>query len=112
MEVKGRDLPGGGKMVRLVGSMGVSGAGIAKEPLQKVADEHDKVLIDLTDVDYISSVGVGVLLSSAQEVDGRGGKLVVCAPQDNVLDTLRLMKIDSVIQIFNTVEEGLKALSE
>ena len=110
MEVKGRDLPNGGKWVRLVGSMGVGGAGIAKEPLEKVADENDRVLIELTDVDYISSVGVGILLSTAQEVDAKGGKVVVCAPQDNVLDTLRLMKIDSVIQIYPTTEEGLKAL--
>jgi len=110
MEVKGRDLPGGGKWVRLVGSMGVGGAGIAKEPLALVADEHDRILIELTDVDYISSVGVGVLLSTAQEVDSRGGKVVICSPTDTVLDTLRLMKIDAISQIFPTNEEGLAAL--
>jgi len=96
--------------VRLEGAMDIAGAKAVKEPFDRIIDEVTHLIVDLSAVNYIASVGVGVLLSVAQDLDEKNGRLVLAAPSDTVRETLGLMKIDDVIKITDTVEEAAAAL--
>src|SRR4051812_27495143 len=66
------------------------------------------VVLDLSNVTYVSSMGIGSLLRFRNQIEQGGGKVVVAAPQANVAAVLRLGRIDRVLPIFNTVDAALK----
>ena len=66
------------------------------------------VVLDLSNMPYVSSMGIGSLLRFRNQIDQAGGKVVVAAPHANVAAVLRLGNIDRVLTIFNSVEAALK----
>ncbi len=60
---------------------------------------HKKILLNLHDVAYIDSSGIGDLVGSATTVRKQGGDLRVVNPNLVVRDLLRLTRIDTVIDV-------------
>lgn len=56
-------------------------------------------IVDLTDVTFLASLGIRMLLSSAKAAAGRGGKVVLIAPQPLVEQSLRVTGIAQLIPI-------------
>ena len=65
------------------------------------------VVLDMSKVAYVSSMGIGSLLRFRKDVEQTGGKVVLAALQQNVAATLRIASIDRVLPIFNSVEAAL-----
>ena len=58
--------------------------------------EH-KIEIDLGNVHYMSSAGIGVLLKFRKRLANVGGSLRVVNPVEDVLSVLRLMKLEELL---------------
>jgi anti-sigma B factor antagonist len=71
---------------------------------------HKTVVLDLSEVTFIDSSGLGALIGSLKAV-GTGGELALCSARDSVLSMLKLTRMDKVFQIFSTPEEAASALS-
>ena len=73
--------------------------------LEKVAvDELQGVKnlnLDLVDLDYISSAGLRVILTLHKNMTGKGAKLVVSHPKDEVMEVFDMTGFSS----FLTIEE-------
>jgi anti-sigma B factor antagonist len=67
-----------------------------------------KVIIDLTDVDWMGSVGLGALMRDLVTVHHNGGELVVANPSEKVQNLFRITKLNGVVKIFVNVTEALK----
>jgi anti-sigma B factor antagonist len=67
-----------------------------------------KVIIDLTDVDWMGSVGLGALMRDLVTVHHNGGELVVANPSEKVQNLFRITKLNGVVKIFANVTEALK----
>lgn len=69
-----------------------------------------KFVIDLTKVDWMNSVGLGMLISSLTTVKNSGGRLVLgnIAKIEQILVITRLV---SVFEHYDTREAAIKALS-
>ena len=65
------------------------------------------VVLDLSQVPYVSSMGIGSLLRFRNEIATAGGKVVVCALQKNVADTFRLANLERVLPVHATVDAAL-----
>lgn len=65
-----------------------------------IAGSRTAVVVDLSDVDFLASLGIRVLVTSAKAVQRKGGKLVIVAPEGNALMVLTTAGIESLIQIF------------
>lgn len=62
-------------------------------------EQRFRLIVDMTRVGYISSAGVGVLISVANEAEANGGKVVLLGPTNEVqevLETLGLMEMFSI----------------
>jgi len=68
--------------------------------------EHH-IEIDLGNVHYMSSAGIGVLLKYRKRLAGVGGSLRVINPVDDVLSVLRLMKLDELLLGERSSKSGL-----
>lgn len=65
----------------------------------------DIVLIDLQDVKFIDSSGLGALVSAMKMVRTAGGKLFVCSLNDQVRMIFELTKMDRIFESFTDRNE-------
>lgn len=63
------------------------------------------VLIDLQDVNFIDSSGIGALVAAMKMVQNAGGKLFVCSINDQVKMVFALTKMDAVFKHFADRDE-------
>ena len=62
-------------------------------------------------MNFLSSYGIRVLLVGAKIVNGKGGKLVILCPDNNVAKVLKTAGTDTLIPIFQTEEAAAAALA-
>ncbi len=74
------------------------------------AAEGKPTLVDMSDVDFLASLGVGMLLQAAKELAVSGAKLVLVNPQQMVEGTLRSAGIVGMILIARDTEEAKRAV--
>lgn len=67
-----------------------------------------KVLFDCAGVDYLSSAGMRMLLSTAKKLKSLSGRLVICNVMVPVLEVLKMSGFDHVLDITKTEEEALR----
>ena len=72
-----------------------------RERIAEVIDEgtHDLV-VDLTDVTFIDSMTLGVLLGAMKRVKPRGGRLSVVVTDDNIRRIFEITLLDRVFVLF------------
>jgi anti-anti-sigma factor len=69
------------------------------------------VVLDFGGVEYISSVGLRVLMIAAKEMRGHGTRLILAAPQPVVAEILSISRFDRVLETAPTVRRALEWLS-
>jgi anti-sigma B factor antagonist len=69
-----------------------------------VSEGHNKVLLNLAEVAYVDSSGLGELVSSYGSVKNAGGKIKLLNIQPRIADLLRMTKLHTLFECFS--EEG------
>lgn len=75
------------------------------EPL--TVRQHAAVVVDLTDVGFIDSTGLGVLVTTLKHVREVDGRLDVVVTSPRVLKVLAITGLDVVIPLHATLDEAL-----
>ena len=70
---------------------------------------HRNLLLNLSQVPYMNSWGVGEVAKSFISVRNRHGKLKVAASQGRITRMLAISKLDTVIEVFDTEAEALRS---
>lgn len=78
-----------------------------KKIFDYINNGQSKLLFDFSQVDYLSSAGMRLLLRTTKKLQTLSGKLVVCSVTTNVLDVLKMSGFDHVIELSKSEEEGL-----
>jgi anti-anti-sigma factor len=63
-------------------------------------------ILDLTDVPYMDSSGLGVIVRHYVRCKSKGVRLIVAGPNSRVLELLKMTKVDGLIPTTATVEEA------
>jgi len=71
----------------------------------------DRLVLDFSKVDYISSVGLRVLMLAAKQIREQGGSIVVAALQPVVREIFEISRFNLVFQCFGSVREALAKVS-
>lgn len=96
------------KIVALDGRFDAQTAGSVDEALIGLLSAGTtKLLIDLSAVEYVSSAGLRVLLSTAKKLAGKGGKLVLCGLKPYVYEVFEVAGFTAIFQIAPESEAGL-----
>lgn len=108
MEVEFKHSPDHIMTVHLTGRMDIAGTQDAEGPITANVLDKDfaRVVIDLSNVDYMASVGLGSLVRTAQAVERRKGRLVMLNPQPLVAKLLKESGVWQHIHVFNTMAEA------
>ena len=84
---------------------------ILRSQIQKLLDAgQSKFLMNLADVDYIDSAGLGELVTSFTTVRNKGGQLKLLNLTRRVRDLLQITKLVTVFEAFDNETEALKTL--
>jgi anti-anti-sigma factor len=79
--------------------------------LTTCAAGRDRMVLDLTGVEYISSVGLRVLMLASKQAKAQGGALVVAGLQPVVREIFEISRFHLVLEVFPTLREALAKLS-
>lgn len=67
-------------------------------------------LIDLKELDFINSKGIGYFLDFFRKISEKKGKMVIANPSENVLDILEVVGVTRVLEVYFTADEAKLAL--
>lgn len=96
-------------LLRMSGRLdAVSSPGAERIVFDFINDGRNKLLIDFSGIDYLSSAGMRMLLSVTKKLKTLSGKLVLCSVTTNVMDVLKMSGFDHVLELTITEEDGLR----
>jgi anti-anti-sigma factor len=99
-------------MIAIKGRLDAATAPIADETIKEtLAENTNRLLFDLSALEYLSSGGLRVILGAAKEIRRREGKVVLTALKPYVYEIFEVSGFTAMIPIKDTVEEGLKDLA-
>jgi anti-sigma B factor antagonist len=78
------------------------GSVVVRETVKKlIADGNKKIVLNLGEVTYIDSSGIGELVSAFTSVSNNGGALKLLNLTKRVQDLLQITKLYTVFEVFN-----------
>ncbi len=101
------------KVIDLSGkiTLGTESAQLRQTIRDLVSEGNNKILLNLGDVSYVDSVGLGQLVSSLTTVSREGGQLKLLSLTRRVHDLLQITKLTTVFEIFNDEGKALQSFN-
>jgi anti-sigma B factor antagonist len=97
-------------VVSVGGEIDVYTAPILREALdQQIALGHGNLIVDLDDVTFMDSTGLGVLVGRLKRVRGQAGSLRLVCTQERVLKVFKITGLDKVFAIYESLVEARAA---
>jgi anti-sigma B factor antagonist len=90
-------------------TLGEGSALLRKTIRQLLEDQRMLILLNLADVDYIDSSGIGELVSGYTTVKGRGGELKLLHLTKKVHDLLQITKLFTVFEVFSDEHSAVQS---
>ncbi len=91
--------------------LGEESAALRELISQLVSEGHTQILLNLGEVHYIDSSGLGALVSSFTTVKKQGGELKLLNLTAKVTDLMQITKLYTVFDISNDEAAALKSFS-
>ena len=105
------DMPDGLVRVTLAGRLDSPGVDLIETKfLGALTPTGKHAAVDLSKVDFIASMGIRMLISTARALGRRGGRFVLFAPQEGVREIFGHVSLADIIPIYDTEDEALLAL--
>jgi anti-sigma B factor antagonist len=91
-------------------TLGDESSGQLRRAVRELLAQGDKkILIDLGDVSYIDSSGLGELVSSYSSIANQGGAVKLLNLQKKVQDLLQITKLYTVFEVSNDEAEAISS---
>lgn len=105
------ELESGIRLIKLSGTLDVHGVNVVDSEFVRYCNgENVCVLVDLSKVNYISSIGVPLLINSAKALARQGGKMALLNPKKFVEDSLEIMGIPLIIPVYHNLDTAVSEL--
>ena len=99
------------RLIKLIGRLDISGVSeIENDFSERCAGEGPRVIVDLSEVDFLASIGIRLLTLQANSIGGRGGRMVLLRPRPDVRAILEITGIPAIVTIHESLESARTAL--
>jgi len=110
MELQYTELENGVRLITLIGTLDMQGTFSVEVQFARLCTgENARVLVDLSKVPYLSSIGIPMLINTARSVASQGGKMGLVGP---IYDVHRVLEITGVPQIIPVYHDFDTAVAE
>lgn len=108
MDIEARDV-NGVKVVDIEGRLNTSTSPEADAFFKElIADGATKILINLEEMDYTSSTGLRVVLSTGKQLAKINGQMAICGLNPTVKEVFDMAGFSAMFDVYETEEEALK----
>lgn len=105
MKIHSRLIGDGVAVLKLDGKLNMVSAPHLREEIHSaVSAGNSRIAIDLTDVDFIDSSGLGALINGLKSTRQAGGDLRIASPAEQVRLVLELTNINRVLKAYDNAE--------
>ena len=105
------DEANGVTIVKLLGRIDIAGAREIDMPMNLVAGSRRRVILDLSGVEFLASMGIRHIVIAAKSIAGKRGAFVMFGPNDDVRGVLVSSAIDTLIPIHDDLDDAVRAVS-
>jgi anti-sigma B factor antagonist len=98
-------------VVKLVGDLDGSNASTVQAQIMPLAVANVKMILDMSEVSYMSSAGLRMLLVMYRTINSKSGKVVLVGLSEDIQDTMSMTGFLGFFTYLETLDEGLKNLS-
>ncbi len=96
-------------ILRLEGRIDATTSPILERKMQSLLQEgHKDQILDFSKVDYLSSAGMRLLLSSSKKLKAMKGHLVIFSVQEDVMEIIKMAGFERVLTLCNLEQEALQ----
>jgi anti-sigma B factor antagonist/stage II sporulation protein AA (anti-sigma F factor antagonist) len=96
-------------VLRIDGRLDAASAPILERKLASLIEEHHyRLILDFTRIDYLSSAGLRVLLSTAKKLKAKKGDLILFSLQEDVMEIIKMAGFDKILHICSNEKEALQ----
>lgn len=98
-------------ILKLSGEMDIYSAPKLKEQAADLIKEgKSRLLLEMTELKYIDSSGLGVLVAAMTRAKENGGVLCLISPTRPVCRLLEIIGLDQILKCYPNVEDAIKAI--
>jgi anti-sigma B factor antagonist len=99
------------RTISVSGRLDVDGTNSVAEQMVELARSAKKgVVVDLTSLKFLASIGIRALITSAKAVKARGGRIVLVVDSGStVMMSITATGIDKMVPVFDSAEAAQKA---
>ena len=87
-----------------------NGPGILEALNDQINEGYYKAIIDISEVRYMNSSGIGVLITVLTRLRNKGGEVVLLNPSEQVKKLLVITKLNNIFNIYDNVDEAVSHL--
>ena len=96
-------------VLRPVGRLDSENSPSFEKAVAEAVDNGDKnIIVEMSEVNYMSSRGLRAFLTGAKCAQAAGGKLVACCSQEAVQKVFDMTGVATILGIFGTAEEATR----
>ena len=111
MKLEYSELDNGIRLIKLIGRLDMAGTNlINRQFVEHCTGENVFVLVDLLEVNYLSSIGIPMLITSAKAIASHGGRMAFLMPQTSVKSVLDITGVSNMIRIYKDLETAKERL--
>lgn len=110
MKITERTGAEGFQVLRLSGHLDTKTGPVLEERLLEIEDAGtDRILIDCSDLEYVASTGLRVILAAAKRAGASGGMFRLCSMSDFVREVFDLTGFSKIIEIYDSEQDAVSS---
>ncbi|NGX49826.1 MAG: putative anti-sigma factor antagonist BtrV [Candidatus Anoxychlamydiales bacterium] len=107
LEIKAEEIDGI-IILRLLGRLDASSSPLLHNRLNVLLKEgHKTILLDFSNIDYLSSAGLRVLLSFTKSYKENKKRLSIFSVTEDVMDIIKLTGFDKILDVYKNEKEAI-----
>lgn len=96
-------------ILALKGRLDTTNYTVFEKKLMDLAEsQQDRILIECSEMDYISSSGLRILLMALKRINAAKGKFVLCGLQQNIREIFEISGFTTIFEVHASREDALK----
>jgi anti-anti-sigma factor len=107
MELNVSELSKGITLIKLHGRLDIIGVNQVETKFAGYCSgENARVIVDMSNVEYLASIGIRLLVINAKSLKSRNGKMAILNPTSDVMSVLEITDIPAIIPVYSQLESA------
>jgi len=107
MEMTVNELKNGITLIALQGTLDITGVNQVETKFAGYCSgENARILVDMSGVDYMASIGIRLLVTNTKSLRTRNGKMALLSPTTDVFNVLEMTDIPAIIPVYSNFESA------